>query len=765
MNRTTSLILAGLLAATLPAIAAKPAQPGFVVDPATLARSMPTGAHVAIDLRSLDVAVDTEAIARLAKGKGLTVSIADAGSFDYVIDYVVQDAELIEIGGHSAADAKRKITLGIRGDGVTGLIDTPKQTYALGYSNRVQLAGPASSQWMTKELAAEPTGLRIREARKGERPPAPGAEPVAIDLGVLTTLNAGDKVVMQLTGLGAVRVSFEQIRPGENSSTWIGHLSDFGDNYKVMLTYSPGATEGHILTPKGEIDLLGNANGDLYQFDPIAAGYQNKLADGDSCAVVASAPNHAHGIAAGASAAGTAPAAPPTAGAGTATTQTIDVLIYYTPGMVSAYGGADKVATRVDAIIAMANQAYAAGGLGYQIRRVGLDMISLDDQTTNASVISQMNARTGPFDGLNARRDQLGADLVTVIRPFYAQSQGSCGVGYVTGYGGTNLGLYANYGLSVVSDGTDRAGQRYYCDGLALAHELGHNMGLMHDRTTVAQQGGGTGVTPYAFGYAVPGRWGTIMSYTFPHQIKFSNPDDYTCGANERCGLPEGDPASAFNVKALSQSMPLVAGFRPTAGTVQTYGVGGVATINGTPTAGVVINVSGVAAASGTANASLVSCQPSGSNGVFACSAPAGYSFTLTPSYPSAPAGTSITWAPAAQAVSAIAANQSLNFAGKTTATAAYTLSISVTVNGRRTLGVPLYVRLGPTDNPANVSCGIAANTTVECRMPKGYSAKVTPVMPASLLPAGKSGSFAPPSMSVTSIGADASFNFVGTIQ
>jgi hypothetical protein len=326
----------------------------------------------------------------------------------------------------------------------------------------------------------------------------------------------------------------------------------------VLLTYSPDATEGMILTPKGEINLLAGANGELYQFNPTEAGFHNAQGEGESCQAIALRPSIAPITAQATTATGTTTAA--TTAAATAS-KTIDLLVYYTPGMVSAYGSVNAVATRIDALIAAANQAYLAGGLGYQVRRVGLDPISLDDKTSNNTLLNQMNARSGTFSTMNARRDQLGADLVTVIRPLYAQAQGGCGVGYVSGYGGTDVGLYADYGLSVLGDGNDRAGQTVYCEALTLAHELGHNMGLMHDRATVATQGGGTGVTPYAYGYAVAGRWGTIMSYTYPRQIKFSNPMDYTCGTKERCGLPETDAASADNVKALSLSMPSVAAF------------------------------------------------------------------------------------------------------------------------------------------------------------------------------------------------------------
>ncbi len=737
--------------------------PSLSIDVRALAAKVPS-TQIAIDTRSLEVAIDADAIGRLTQGQTVSVAIAGAGNFAFIVDYVHRDREILEIGGHAEGAAARKITLGVRDDGVTGLIETPGQTYALGYANRVQMAGVADSQWMTDALGGTMAGMKLRGKAKGEVPPAPGAEPVTVDLATLAALNPGDDVVMQLTGLGAMRVRFEELRAGDRSSTWVGHLKDFGENYKVLLTYSPDATEGYILTPKGEINLLTGASGDLYQFNPTEAGYRSAQADGESCAAVAFMPSAGPASAHAGTVTGTTPT--PTSGSATvAAARTIDVLVYYTPGMVSAYGSVNAVATRVDALIAAANQAYLAGGLGYQIRRVGLDAIAIDDRTSNDSLLSQMNARSGAFAGMNAKRDQLGADLVTVIRPLYAQAQGGCGVGYVSGHGGTNVSLYANYGLSVVSDGNDHAGQNVYCDTLVLAHELGHNMGLMHDRATVASQGGGFGVTSYAYGYAVPGRWGTIMSYAYPRQLKFSNPNDYTCGRNERCGMPETDPASANNVKALSLSMPLVSAFRPSAGTQQTFSVSGVATLDGRAVSGVAMNVSAVSASSGTANPAAVSCQTSGSTGVYACSAPAGYSFTLTPSYPLVAVNTSIAWTPPSASIVTISANQTINFTGRSTsiAPAKYVLSIVFTVNGQRTIAIPFTLQLAAGSDAGQVSCTAGANATVACSMPKGYTAKVAPS--TNVVWNGRKVTFTPTSLSVSNIAANTSITFAGTAK
>lgn len=664
--KTRPLLLAALLAAAPLALAGQA--------PATAASSKPAATaamavHVRLDPRRSDATFDKDAIARLAKGQTLSVAVDGVGRFDYEVDFVKRTAELLEVGGHIAGNTKQKLTLGIRSEGITGLVDTPSMTYALGYGIGGQKVGELSSKWMTQELAAEPTGMQLREAKKDESAPAPGAAPASVDLGALAAMRPGEDTVMQLTGMGAVRVRLDALQAGNGASTWVGHLKDYGEGYSVVLTYSPVATEGYIVTPNGSINLMSNAAGDLYQFNPMAAGYRNGLAEGEPCVKMPGTQPpaegaHAHSRVASKTTITTsksgASVAPPVANATATSASTVDVLVLYTQGMVDAYGSVDKVATRVDQLVALANQAYANGGLAHRMRLAGLEKVSVSDTSSNDDALGQLQAGSGPFAAVSVRRKAVGADLVALLRPYYS-AQNSCGVGYVLGWGGSGIGSgSAAWGVSVVSDGSDHGGSRWYCDQTAFAHELGHNMGLMHDRATVADQGGGTGATPYAFGYSVANRWGTIMSYTAPVQLRFSNPNDYNCGSSERCGLPETDAASADNVKALSLTMPQIAALQGSVAPT-TYSVSGVLTLNGAAISGITLSVSGVSSGSGTADPSQVACQASGSTGVYSCSAPAGYTFTLKPN---SPANSKVSWTPAAATISAIGANQTANFAG-----------------------------------------------------------------------------------------------------
>lgn len=750
MSRNTLHLLACLLAGL--SFGSQAAPPASAEPLAGMAqnRALP---QIAVDVHSRQVAIDTEALSRLAAGREAVVAISGVGRFGYVIDYVLQDAEVLEIGGHLAGSVDHKITLGLRAEGLTGLISTPGQVYAIGYADRIQHVGPAGPAWLDRELAGQGRGISRREPARGEQPPVPGAEPVTVDLARLAALVPGEDVVMQLPGLGATRVAFQELRPGDGSATWVGYLKDFGESYPVLLTFSPAGTEGHLLTPMGEVHLTANGDGDLYLFNPTQLGYRNALGEDDACAVAAAPPSLAAAVATG-----SAGATVERVAAGSAD-QTIDVLLYYTPGMVSVHGSAEKVAARVDALIALANQAYTSGGLSRRLRRVGLELLDVADTSSNSALLDQMRLRSGPFAGLDARREQLGADLVSILRPFHKTTQGSCGVAYVAGAGGGDVSLYERLGLAVISDGVDRAGSSYYCDNLTLAHELGHNMGLMHDRATVASQGGGTGAKPYAFGYAVAGRWGTIMSYTFPHQVKFSNPLDYTCNGSERCGVPSAAANSADNVLALGQTMPLVAAFRGATAATAKYSVTGIVSVNGQPVGGATLAVSNLTGAA----ADQVSCQASGSNGAYACTAPAGAAFTLSPRYTGTPAGTTITWTPASANIAALKANQLVNFSGKANGpVASYQVTGTVKLDGVPLAGAGFQVTVPAGQDASRITCSTAtASGSYACKAPAGATFTLTPKV--SGLPAGTTVAWSPASASFSAIGANRSQNFAGT--
>ena len=98
--------------------------------------------------------------------------------------------------------------------------------------------------------------------------------------------------------------------------------------------------------------------------------------------------------------------------------------------------------------------------------------------------------------------------------------------------------------------------QRSYLSARLLGHEMGHNLGLSHDRANTSP---GSSFLPYAYGYQVPNVFYTIMAYPclFCRGIDYySNPAVFVDGQ------PTGIADFADEARALRENFPTVAGFR-----------------------------------------------------------------------------------------------------------------------------------------------------------------------------------------------------------
>lgn len=576
--------------------------------------------------RTATVELSQTTLRAATAGSEITVAIPNVGTYQYRVVRRVEDADVVRIEGALQGNGEHRITLGLRGSHVSGLIATPDGTFSLGYVNDRQWLAAVGKQVDWPELgdSGRPLVFQDRVPNRKETAPVKGAQPIDINLAQLTSMAEGDEATLPLSDVGPVRVTYDNTRANADSTTWVGYLSDYGKDFRVLLTYSPAGTVGQVLTPQGEYEILTSANGDTYLIDPRKLGMKRVEGD-DSCEVAAplagAAGGHVSGNATATTA--TAPQTVTTAGA-LPNSVVIDVLVLYTAGFATDKGGTAGAQTAIDHMISLSNQAYVDSGVPIVLRKVAADQVNVSDKTNNSTVLNDLTNGAGAFSGVKARRDAVGADLVTIVRPFWNQYQVSCGVGWIGGYNQSSISGYANYAYSVVSDGRDRANTGWYCDPTAFPHELGHNMGLMHDRATVTSQGGGKGATAYAYGYGTSGSFGTVMSYIWPKVGKFSNPRDFTCGGNNRCGVPDTDTTrSADNAKALAYTSAGVAGFRAVKTTsttsTTTLTVTGTVTVNGKVLSGVQFKGA--------------SCSISGTNGTYRCTMKPGFTGTITPSY------------------------------------------------------------------------------------------------------------------------------------
>ena len=222
---------------------------------------------------------------------------------------------------------------------------------------------------------------------------------------------------------------------------------------------------------------------------------------------------------------------------------TIDVAVFYTPAAREEAGGTAEIEAVIDLMIAETNQAYQASGVHHRLALVARSEVQYAEAGDFRDLYRLEDPSDGHMDEVHAMRDRTGADLVHLV--FRREGHPFGGV--------ANLG--GAFGLTC-----------QHCGGRVFAHELGHNMGLRHDRYAQLYSETGRGPVAFdpAFGYVnQPGlavsaarsrRWITIMAYdeqcratytTCWGLLRFSNPRQRYNG--DPLGVPFGTGGSGVN--------------------------------------------------------------------------------------------------------------------------------------------------------------------------------------------------------------------------
>ena len=250
----------------------------------------------------------------------------------------------------------------------------------------------------------------------------------------------------------------------------------------------------------------------------------------------------------------------------------IDVAVFYTPAALEAEGGTAAIEAVIDLMVAETNQAYAESGV---IQRLALAARAETSYTESGSSGLDLDRFSAPADGymdeVHTIRNRVQADLVHLITGGRLAS--ICGIAWIMTEASTAFSSSA-FGLT-----------HHRCGGRTFAHELGHNMGLAHDRFVACGAQGCSGAAhPYGYGYVnqqafdagapESARWRTLMAYNAQCReagfyceglLRFSNPTQTRAG--DPLGVPGDSVSSSLigpsdAVRSLNDTRGIVENFR-----------------------------------------------------------------------------------------------------------------------------------------------------------------------------------------------------------
>jgi peptidyl-Asp metalloendopeptidase len=226
-----------------------------------------------------------------------------------------------------------------------------------------------------------------------------------------------------------------------------------------------------------------------------------------------------------------------------------DVMVVYTPAARAAAGSPTAMHALINLAVAETNTAYLRSGVIPRVRLVHAEEVAYTESGDFLTDLDRLRIPSDGFmDNIHALRNAHGADLVSLI----IEGTSLCGIAYVML---AQSNAFEAFAFSVVA--------RICATGnYTFGHELGHNMGLQHNRADAPADG----VFPFSHGYVdIPHNFRDIMGtqtscVTCVRIQNFSNPNVTFNGFPT--GVPQGAPQSADGAASLNATAFTVANWR-----------------------------------------------------------------------------------------------------------------------------------------------------------------------------------------------------------
>ena len=229
---------------------------------------------------------------------------------------------------------------------------------------------------------------------------------------------------------------------------------------------------------------------------------------------------------------------------------TIRVLFYYETTM-------NAVSTVADYLVEITNTAFKESGVSIALEIAGYKPVALGPPPKVSDVLDLMYAADPPFNNIDGDLSAANADLAATLIGSYNPED-------PRGGWATIGGKFSTERVSVTRYRGYESGNSLYKTDL-FAHEIGHNLGAMHNREQYANNGLDESRTfSFAFGYLIENVQQTIMSYgsaTYGDETSvylFSNPALTYNGYST--GVSTGRSDSAFVARAFTNNRHVAAG-------------------------------------------------------------------------------------------------------------------------------------------------------------------------------------------------------------